>query len=145
MENKDVALRLFEEFDKKNPGILKELCAENAQTYMPGRSEPYTVTEVIELVSMGYDALPDYKHTIEDVISEGDKVVVRCTNRATHTGEFMGIPPTGNKVEYGQIVIIRFADGKIEEVWLQEDNLWMMQQLGMDLVPKESGKWQLGA
>ena len=51
----------------------------------------------------------------------------------------MGIPPTGNKVEYGEIAIIRFAGGKIAEIWVQEDDLWMMQQLGMDLVPKESG------
>lgn len=140
MGNKDVALRLFEELDKKNPGIFEELCVEDARIYVPGRSEPYTVRETIEFASMFYDALPDYKHTIEDVISEGDKVVVRCTNRGTHTGELMGIPPTGNKVEYGEIVIVRFADGKIEAVWVQEDDLWMMQQLGMDLVPKESGK-----
>ena len=140
MGNKEVALRLFDELDKKNPAIFEELCAQNARINMPGRSEPYTVKEIIELVSMFYDALPDYKHTIEDVISEGDKVVVRCTDRATHTGELMGIPPTGNKVEYGEIVIIRFADGNITEVWVQEDDLWMMQQLGMDLVPKEFGK-----
>ena len=136
MGNKEVALRLLDELDKKNPSIFKELCTQDARINMPGRSEPYTVKEIIELVSMFYDALPDYKHTIEDVISAGDKVVVRCTNRATHTGELMGIPPTGNKVEYGEIVIIRLADGKIAEIWVQEDDLWMMQQLGMDLVPK---------
>ena len=115
MGTKDVALRLYEELDKKNSGIFNELCVEDARIYMPGRSEPYTVREIVELVSMFYDALPDYTHTIEDVISEGDKVVVRYTNRATHTGELMGIPPTGNKVEYGEIVIILFADGKIRE------------------------------
>jgi predicted ester cyclase len=139
MENKKVALRLFEELDNKNPSIFKELCVDDARIYMPGRSEPYTVSEIIELVSTFYDGLPDYAHTIEDVISEGEKVVVRCTDRATHTGELMGISPTGNKVEYGEIVIFRFADGKITEAWVQEDDLWMMQQLGMDLVPKESG------
>ena len=140
MENKDMALRVLEEFDRKNPGILEELCVEDARIYMPGRSEPYAVREIVELVTMFYDALPDYKHIIEDVISEKDKVVMRCTNRATHTGEFIGIPPTGNKVEYGEIVIFRFADGKIADVWVQEDDLWMMQQLDMDLVPKGSGK-----
>jgi hypothetical protein len=77
MKNKEVALRVFEELDKKNPGIFKELCVDGARIYMPGRSEPYTVSEIIELVSMFYDGLPDYAHTIEDVISEGEKVVVR--------------------------------------------------------------------
>jgi len=145
MGNNDIALRLFEELDNNNPRIFEELCAEEARIYMPGRSEPYTVGEIIELVSMFYDALPDYKHTVEDVILGEDKVVVRSTNRATHTGELMGIPPTGNKVEYGEIVIIRFADGKIAEIWVQEDDLWMMQQLGMDLVPRETGKQKPGA
>jgi predicted ester cyclase len=137
--NKEVALRLFGELDKKNPAIFEELCVEDARIHMPGRLEPYTVGEIVESVSMSYDALPDYKHTVEDVISDGDKVVVRCTDRATHTGALMGIPPTGNKLEYGEIVIIHFTDGKIMEIWVQEDDLWMMQQLGMDLVPKESG------
>jgi predicted ester cyclase len=139
MGNKEVALRLFEELDKKNPGIFRELCVDEVKIHMPGREEPYTVGEIIELVSMFYDGLPDYAHTIEDVICEGEKVVVRCTNRATHTRELMGIPPTGNKVEYGEIVILHFADGKVAEVWVQEDDLWMMQQLGMDLAPKEPG------
>ena len=72
MGNKDIALRLFGELDKNNPRIFEELCAVDARIYMPGRSESYTVKEIVELVSLFYDALPDYKHTIEDVIAEAD-------------------------------------------------------------------------
>ena len=138
MENKDIVLRLFEELDKKNPGIFNELCLEDAKFYMPGRSEPYSVPELIELASMYFDAFPDYEHTIEDVISTGDQIVVRTTNRGTQTGELMRIPPTGKRVEYGEIAITRFENGKIKECWVQEDELWLMQQLGMELKPKEA-------
>lgn len=138
MDNKAVALQLVEELDKKNTGIFRDLCTEDAKIYMPGRSEPYSVPEMIELCSMYFAALPDYQHRIEDVILSGDRVVVRSTNRATHTGELMGMPPTGRRVEYGEIVIMRFESGRIKECWVQEDDLWMMQQLGMDLVARDS-------
>ena len=55
--------------------------------------------------------------------------MVRCTCRGTQKGEFKSIPPTGKDFEYGEIIIFRLTDGKIEEVWVQEDELWMMQQL----------------
>lgn len=137
MSNKDVAIRPIKEVDKHNPGIFRELCTEDARIYMPGRVEPHTVPEIIEMVSGYFEAFPDNKHTIDDVICEGDQVVVRGACRGTHKGEWMGVPPTGKQIEYGEIVIMRFKDGKITECWVQEDDLWMMQQLGMDLVARE--------
>ena len=76
-------------------------------------------------------AFPDLRVTIEDLIAEGDKVVARVTIRATHTGEFMGIPPTGKHIETDVIDILRFADGKVIEHWAQPDRLGMYQQLGL--------------
>jgi predicted ester cyclase len=66
-------------------------------------------------------------------------VVVRSTARGTHEAEFEGIPATGNTIEYGQIVIFRLIDGLIVEAWIQEDNLTMMSQLGLNLAPSGSG------
>jgi predicted ester cyclase len=82
-------------------------------------------------------SLPDYNHTIEDVIAQGDKVVIRATNRGTHEGEFLGIPPTGKKVEYTGILIGRFVDGKLAEGWSEVNILGINMQLGMELKPKE--------
>jgi len=67
-------------------------------------------------------------------------VVARITLRMTHKGEFMGIAPTGNDVAFGDLVIMRVEEGKIVEIWAQLDYLWMYQQLGMELKPKESEK-----
>ncbi|MDP8951660.1 MAG: ester cyclase, partial [Actinomycetota bacterium] len=67
---------------------------------------------------------------IEDLFAEGDKAVLRFTFRGTHQGEFMGNAPTGKRVTMAGIDIFRIADGKIVELWGQEDVLGMMQQLG---------------
>jgi predicted ester cyclase len=72
--------------------------------------------------------------TIDDMVVEGDKVVGRFTFGGTHTGDLMGIAPTGKKVEMTGISIIRVADGKFVEEWQIYDALGMMQQEGA--IPK---------
>jgi predicted ester cyclase len=64
-------------------------------------------------------------------------VVNRWIWKGTHEGEFMGIPPTGIKLEMGGIGIARIETGKIVEEWEDYDMLGMMMQLGMELKPKE--------
>jgi predicted ester cyclase len=73
---------------------------------------------------------PDVVSTIEDLIAEGDKVVARWRARATHQGEYMGIPPTGNRVEFTGISVYRIEAGKIAESWNVEDVLGLMRQIG---------------
>jgi predicted ester cyclase len=68
---------------------------------------------------------------IDDLIAEGDKVVKRWTVRCTHTGEFMGVPATGNKVEVTGTTTYRVAGGKFVESWWNTDTLGMMQQMGV--------------
>lgn len=80
-------------------------------------------------------AFPDFSRTIEDMVAEGDKVVVRLNVRGTHRGEFQGIPATGKRVSSQVMVILRIADGKIAEAWEQYDGLSFMQQLGA--IPKD--------
>ena len=73
---------------------------------------------------------PDLESTIEDLIAERDKVVAHWRAQATHQGEYMGIPPTGNRVNFTGISIYRIEGGKIAESWSVSDLLGMMQQLG---------------
>ena len=75
-------------------------------------------------------AFPDLQFTIEDQIAEGDKVATRYTVRGTHQGEFMGVAATGKPVTWSALVIQRIAGGKVQESWLQWDQLGLMQQLG---------------
>ena len=73
---------------------------------------------------------PDVVSTIEDLIAEGEKVVARWRSRATHQGEYMGIPPTGKEVEFTGISVYRIERGKIAESWNVEDKLGLLRQIG---------------
>ena len=75
-------------------------------------------------------AFPDLESTIEDLIAERDKVVAHWRAQATHRVAYMGIPPTGNRVDFRGISIYRIEGGKIAEWWGVSDLLGMMQQLG---------------
>jgi predicted ester cyclase len=80
-------------------------------------------------------AFPHYELIAEDLIAEEDKAVVRFTLRATHQGEFMGIPATGRSINVPGMIIYRIAAGKnnetkIVEHWMQIDSVALMQQLG---------------
>jgi steroid delta-isomerase-like uncharacterized protein len=74
-------------------------------------------------------ALPDIDIQIDDIISEGDTVAVRITLNATHTGQGLGVAPTGNKVRIAGIIMVRFADGKIVRGWNSWDQLGLLQQI----------------
>ena len=83
---------------------------------------------------MGYrQAFPDLKTTTEDLIAEGDEVVVRWTTSGSHQGETEAFgPPTGKRMEITGITIQRLdGNGKIVEGWTLADTLGQMRQLGM--------------
>jgi predicted ester cyclase len=73
---------------------------------------------------------PDWHVDVQDLIAEGDKVVVRATGHGTHRGEFMGIAPTGRLISVTWIAIYRVRDGKLAEHWQNIDELGLLKQLG---------------
>ena len=77
------------------------------------------------------DAFPDIKVIIEDCICEGDKAAARCTVRAQHTGDSLGIAATNNAVEFDGLCIIQVKDGKIVEAWNNFDFARLNQQIGI--------------
>ncbi|WP_189978608.1 ester cyclase [Streptomyces capoamus] len=73
----------------------------------------------------------DFAFTVEDVVADDERACARWTWNATHTGDFLGIAPTGRQVAMTGMTLFRFAaDGKITELWWQHDQLGLMQQLG---------------
>ena len=73
---------------------------------------------------------PDVISTVEDLIAEGDKVVARWRSRATHRGDYMGIPASGKEVEFTGISFYRIEGGQIAESWSIEDQFGLMRQIG---------------
>ena len=136
-QNKALVRRLVEElFNRGNLGLVDELFAPNFvehEELPPGM--PRDREGVKLLTTMLRSAFPDFKATIDDIVAEGDKVVVRQTWSGTQKGEFMGVPPTGKSVSFGVIDILRIADGKCVEHWGLMDSMAMMTQLGAIPMP----------
>lgn len=78
-----------------------------------------------------FTGLPDVTVTMDDLVISGDRVVGRFTYRGTHTGNFVGIPATGNAVEMRSIDIWRVEDGLFVEHWDQLNLLQVFQQVGV--------------
>lgn len=98
----------------------------------PALVNQYVADETLRQHIAGAEAaFPCYEIIADDLIAEGDKVVVRFTIRATHQGDFMGIPATGRPVNVPGIIIYRIADQKIVEYWMHFDAMAMMQQIGV--------------
>jgi predicted ester cyclase len=86
---------------------------------------------------MYLSAFPDLRFAVEDMVAEGEKVVLRYTIRGTHKGELLGISPTDKQVTLTATETYRLAGGMIEEQWVNMDALGMMQQLGA--IPQPGG------
>ena len=136
-QNKELIRHYLEGVDSYNIEIFDEVFSSDCRIYFPGSFEPLSREQTKQLVSGFFKVFENITHKFEDIIADGDKVLARTTNSATHTGEFMGIAPTGKTVQFGELHFFRISEGKIVEAWLQEDFLWMYQQLGMELKPKE--------
>jgi steroid delta-isomerase-like uncharacterized protein len=134
-ENKAILRRVNDEvFSQGNLDLVDELFAPDYVLHdpgLPGGELRGTEHFKQRWVSMFRTAYPDLQLSVEDQIAEGDKVVARYTGRGTHQGELMGIPPTGNEVSVGGIIISRVSGGRVEEEWNSFDALGMMQQLGV--------------
>ena len=129
--NTTVASRWYEEvFNAGNLALIDELFAPNFVDHDPSNPLP-GLEGVRQLVSMYRGAFPDLHLTIDDEITEGDKVVTRFTGRGTHMGPLMGIPPSGKRVTITAIDILRFENGRIAEHWGNQDLLGMMRQIGV--------------
>ena len=131
-ENKALARRVAD--DLVNPGnvdAVDEIYAPDYVLHDPSTPEDvHGVEGAREFYETVFNAFPDTEISIEELIAEGDKVVTRWTSRGTHQGEFMGLPPSGKRVEVAGVTISRIEGGKIVEDWEFTDALGMMQQLG---------------
>jgi predicted ester cyclase len=129
--NKALLRRFYEElWSEGNLKAIPELVAEDFVDYHPLQGAPPGLEELAALVTTWRTAFPDMRETCEYLIAVGDRVVGRFTMRGTHSGEFMGVAPTGRSVMMSGIDIVRVAGGKIVEFWYGEHLLELMQQLG---------------
>ena len=136
-QNKNTIRHWVEEaWNKGNLAVVDEVYASNYVQHEPPGVPPVTSSAALKGYVTAYrTALPDIHFTIDDLIAEGDKAVVRFTTTGTQRGELFGIPPTGKSGKVPGIVIFRFQDGKIAEGWVLIDSLLLLQQVGVVPTP----------
>ena len=130
-ENKAIVRRYIDVVNKKNLAAMDEIFDANYVGHVAGFEDVKGPEGQKQVLAAVLTALPDLHDTIEDMVTEGDKVVTRLTFTGTHKGELMGIAATGKQVTVGEIAIFRIVGGKIVEGWQEVDMLGMMQQLGV--------------
>lgn len=129
-ENKAIARRFLEEaFNGGNMDVFDELIAADYVHHDDPCSRAQTAEEYREWISGVRGLFPDLQATIDGMIAEGDQVAVRGTTRATHTKAFWGYEPTGREWTMRWINILRIADGKIAEPWINQDRMGLRLQV----------------
>jgi steroid delta-isomerase-like uncharacterized protein len=131
-ENKAIAQRWLEKLNKKETDGAEELLAADFVCYMPGLPVPLRGIEAFkQFTSTLWAAFPDFHYTVEEMVAEGDKVDMRWNAHATHTGAFMGIPPTGKQITVTGTNTYRITSGKIVEQRSDYDPWGILRQLGV--------------
>ncbi|MBE9171137.1 ester cyclase [Pleurocapsales cyanobacterium LEGE 06147] len=131
-ENEALVGRYFNEILSEGKlNVIDEIIADNFVLRIPTLHEPFRGREGMKQFVRGLrSAFPDIKFTVERQIAEKDKVASRFTSVSTHQREFQGIPPTGKQIKDQGVDIFCMVDGKIVEVWVNENAFGLMQQLG---------------
>ncbi len=140
-ENKAVVRRFYEEvINGGNLAVVDEIVAPRVVDHSPGYPEYHSDPESIKQMVRDYRrAFPDMHDVVEDMMAEGDRVMVRWTGRGTHQGVLMGMEPSGKDVTFTGITVYRLENGKIVERWSEADELGMMRQLAVDTPVEQVG------
>lgn len=126
--------RWFEEvWNRKSEDAIEEMCAEDVTAHGLTDANGNTIRGIEtykNLFRAFISAYPNLHITVEDTISEGDKIAVRCRVSGTHAGAGLGIAPTQQPVEFTGMTIVQIKDGKIVEAWNEFDFMKMYSQVG---------------
>jgi steroid delta-isomerase-like uncharacterized protein len=129
-ENKAIVLRSESElWSKGNLAVADELYSPDFVCHFVAGPEWKGVEGIKREVASHRTSFPDWHEEVDDVVAEGDKVVIRFTSTGTQRGEFQGIAPTGRKVRIQEMAIFRLSHGKIVEQWGMPDVHGLLQQL----------------
>jgi steroid delta-isomerase-like uncharacterized protein len=110
--------------------VVDELCSAEYVEHDPFPGTSADLDGLKESVTTIRSAFPDIQATPDDIVVEGDMLAVRSTMRATHEGDFMGVPASGKKIEVANYDFVRFEGDKAVEHWGVIDSAALMEQIG---------------
>ena len=131
-ENRAIVRRFVDEYvNQKNDATLDALVADDFICHVGG--VPSTASEGrqvwVRRSTVLRTAFPDFRITIDDLLVDDDKVVMRYRGQGTHRGPFGAAAPTNNAVTYTGIAILRISNGQIAEEWTEYDSVGLMRQV----------------
>lgn len=130
--NKAAARRTWETiFPACDVEGLAEVTAVDAIAHGARPDEPKGLEGITRTMQWLGTVFSDQRWEIRHVIGDGDMVAVHATHHGRHTGDLMGLPPTGREVAYDYVHVLRFRDGKAVEHWSVRDDSTLMRQLGV--------------
>lgn len=129
-EHKELVRRYLDAFNDKDRDALAELVADDVVEHGT-HWEVEGFDEFMAYVEENVDTFAEYVGSTHQMVAEGDTVVVRYTVRGSHEGEYLGIEPTGREVEWTGIAMYRIENGEIAEIWIESDQLGLLEQLGL--------------
>jgi len=127
-ENRDLILRYLEEFNAGNLEAAAACFADDLVGHEPSR-DLHGRDGIMHSLAGFRNAFPDIRVTVEDLVAEGDRVVVRWSFRGTQRGEVLGVAPTGRRVTVTRMIFYRISEGGISEYWGSWDRMGLLQQL----------------
>jgi steroid delta-isomerase-like uncharacterized protein len=138
LRNREVVLRFFEAYNQRDEDVLRDCLAEGLVSHAIPEELGRGREALLEFLQLSFDAFPDLRNDVLDVVVDGDLVAVRTGVRGTHRHEFLGIPASGNTLALEDAHFFRFDDaGRVVEHWNYYDNLAVLQQLGV--LPEDLG------
>lgn len=130
-----LVMKFYEAFNTGNTALLDKALAYDWLDHPTAPGQGPGLAGFKPVVVYFRTAFPDLHATVEDVVIQGDKVVVRTIIRGTQQGEFLSVPATGRPVTFMAIDIHRIANNRIVETWHVEELLSVVQQLGATVTP----------
>lgn len=128
--NKGVVGRFYDAFNRHDLAALDEIVADAYVDHNPGPGQAPGREGLKQVFSLFQAAFPDLHIVVDNLVAEGERVISRQTASGTHSGEFLGLLPTGKHVKFIAMDEHRVANGRIVETWHLEDLLGLMYQLG---------------
>ncbi len=132
IENKRTFQRMVDLFNNTRNAdtFVDQLYDKNSVYHGIGEESEVSREEFKTLVKRMVRAFPDISIHIDDLVAENDKVAYKLTIEGTHKGELQDIPPTGRRISFSSVGIMRFKDGKVVEDWEVYDIMGILRQVG---------------
>lgn len=138
-QNKMIVRRIYDELiNQEQKGVIDEVFDHKLIVHDPFMGTQTGREAFHQLLGLFDAAFPGHRVQVEVILAEGEFVTVLHTHTATHTGPFMGMPPTGKTALVSGIELYRLTEGRIVEFWRKDDDVSLLMQLGALPAPQPS-------